>query len=505
MRTALIVFPAAVDAADAPSQETLIEHLAEQLHEVGIEQVVVLLPPWRTADPELLPGIDVLNVATTMDTVLALRAFVATAKTLDLVAGDLVSHRAAIEQVVHPPGSGAAALVTEEPVDRASLPVRIEDGLIVESTSPQGTMRDLRWFAHVLHIGPSALGELQEALTDLTQALERAAASEAEAQGPRCHDRGVHELVLAALVSRATSVRAVPADGFVVRLVTNDAERRAAAEALSVIDEEQVRLRRAVKPRDGFFTTYFVSPYSRYIARWCAQRGLTPNQVTVVSLLVGVIAAMCFALGSFGWLVAGSLLLQLAFTLDCVDGQLARYTRNFSAFGAWLDAVFDRAKEAAVYGGLAMGAIRLGADDTIWWLAAAALALQTFRHHLDFGYAIQSEATRVPHRPRSLRLDDLRSGVRLPPHGNVAQVDPAPIEPSPQPDGGLLRAAQVVGRVRGLHWFKSIIILPIGERFALISVTAIVFGPRGTFIALLSWGVIAAAYLATGRVLRTAR
>ncbi|MEU6285715.1 hypothetical protein, partial [Streptomyces sp. NPDC047028] len=27
--------------------------------------------------------------------------------------------------------------------------------------------------------------------------------------------------------------------------------------------------------RDGFFTTFCISPYSRYLARWCARRGLT--------------------------------------------------------------------------------------------------------------------------------------------------------------------------------------------------------------------------------------
>ena len=53
-------------------------------------------------------------------------------------------------------------------------------------------------------------------------------------------------------------------------------------------DEDKVLLDSAVKATDGFFTTFFVSPYSRYIARWCARRGFTPNQVTTVSLLIGL-------------------------------------------------------------------------------------------------------------------------------------------------------------------------------------------------------------------------
>ena len=141
----------------------------------------------------------------------------------------------------------------------------------------------------------------------------------------------------------------------------------------------------AVKANDGFFTTFFVSPYSKYIARWAARRGFTPNQVTTVSLLIGIAAAVAFATGSRAGLIAGAVLLQIAFTTDCVDGQLARYTRRFSKLGAWLDSVFDRAKEYAVFAGLALGSTRGG--ESAWVLAGCALGLQTFRHTVEFSYA----------------------------------------------------------------------------------------------------------------------
>src|SRR5699024_3248292 len=74
-----------------------------------------------------------------------------------------------------------------------------------------------------------------------------------------------------------------------------------------------------------------------------------------------------------------------AFTFDCVDGQLARYTRQFSPFGAWLDAVFDRGKEYLAYAALAVGAA-VGFDMNVWALAVAALILQTVRHTVDFSF-----------------------------------------------------------------------------------------------------------------------
>ena len=81
------------------------------------------------------------------------------------------------------------------------------------------------------------------------------------------------------------------------------------------------------------------------------------------------LAAAAFATGERWGLVAGAILLQAAFTTDCVDGQLARYTRTFSKLGAWLDSIFDRSKEYVCFAGLAIGASRAG--DPVWPLACA--------------------------------------------------------------------------------------------------------------------------------------
>ncbi|MCF2436457.1 hypothetical protein LV779_27725 [Streptomyces thinghirensis] len=82
------------------------------------------------------------------------------------------------------------------------------------------------------------------------------------------------------------------------------------------------RLKSAVKARDGFVTTFLISPYSRYVARWCARRGLTLNQVTTASLITALIAAGCAATGTRGGFVAAGVLLIASFVLDCTDGQL---------------------------------------------------------------------------------------------------------------------------------------------------------------------------------------
>ncbi|MFJ8792604.1 DUF5941 domain-containing protein [Streptomyces sp. NPDC102462] len=251
-------------------------------------------------------------------------------------------------------------------------------------------------------------------------------------------------------------VAAVPAD---------PQTRNEARQAVAAVDDEAVRLKSAVKARDGFFTTFFVSPYSRYLARWCARRGLTPNQVTTASLLTALIAAGCAATGTRGGFVAAGLLLILSFVLDCTDGQLARYSLQYSTLGAWLDATFDRAKEYAYYAGLALGAAR-GGDD-VWALALGAMILQTCRHVVDFSFneanAHAATANASPTAALSDRLDSVGWTV----------------------------------------WLRRMIVLPIGERWAMIAVLTAVTTPRITFYVLLVGCAFAAAYTTAGRVLRS--
>ena len=256
-----------------------------------------------------------------------------------------------------------------------------------------------------------------------------------------------------------------PELGELVAEVPRDPQaRNEARQAAAAVDDEAIRLRTAVKSRDGFFTTYFISPYSRYLARWCARRGLTPNQVTTASLFTALIAAGCAATGTRAGFVAAGLLLLFSFVLDCTDGQLARYSLQYSTLGAWLDATFDRAKEYAYYAGLALGAAR-GGDD-VWALALGAMVLQTCRHVVDFSF---NEAN----------------------HDATANTSPT---------------ATLSGRLDSVGWtvwVRRMIVLPIGERWAMIAVLTAVTTPRITFYALLIGCAFAATYTTAGRVLRS--
>ncbi|MFC7891425.1 DUF5941 domain-containing protein [Streptomyces sp. NPDC057381] len=322
---------------------------------------------------------------------------------------------------------------------------------------------------------PGAVTARPEARQTLTRAMARehsasgatahagAAPTKPDAGGPD----GLADRITAALDADGADVHRPELGSLVAAVPADPQARNEARQAVSVVDDEAVRLKSAVKARDGFVTTFLVSPYSRYIARWCARRGLTPNQVTTASLITALIAAGCAATGTRGGFVAAGVLLIASFVLDCTDGQLARYSLQYSTLGAWLDATFDRAKEYAYYAGLALGAAR-GGDD-VWALALGAMVLQTCRHVVDFSF-------------------------------NEANVDSTAAAANTSPTAALSDRLDSVGWT---VWVRRMIVLPIGERWAMIAVLTAVATPRITFYALLIGCAFAATYTTAGRVLRS--
>jgi hypothetical protein len=71
--------------------------------------------------------------------------------------------------------------------------------------------------------------------------------------------------------------------------------------------------------------------------------------------------------------------------------------------------------------------------------------------------------------------------------------------------GGVLKLAQRLEHGTVARWLKKIVVLPIGERMALIAVTAAGWNARVTFLSLLCWGGVAALYQLAGRIARSAR
>ena len=124
----------------------------------------------------------------------------------------------------------------------------------------------------------------------------------------------------------------------------------------------------------------FRSAVLRYVetpgARALHRVGLTPNSITLGGFLVAIGAA---TLVGSGFLWIGGVVFLTGALLDLMDGALARYTQKESRLGAFLDSVFDRLGEAALFLGIAVYGLLedLGEGRTLFLIAAALAALIT--------------------------------------------------------------------------------------------------------------------------------
>ncbi|GGJ96337.1 hypothetical protein GCM10010123_27910 [Pilimelia anulata] len=355
-----------------------------------------------------------------------------------VVSGELVASRTVLRHLLTAPGGGAVAL-TGGP--GAGPGLRVERGQVVGLDGPAS-------FLGALRLNPAA------------------ARAVAPAQPAATPETLLGDLLAADLPVAAHGVRLL-----VAGRARDDAAAAGLARQRAGIDEDAAALRLSVKERDDFFTTFAISTWSPHVTRLAARVGLGPSAVTAVSVLLALLAAAAFVRATRLDLVAGGVLLYLSFVLDCVDGQVARYTRRFSRFGGWLDTMADRFKEYVVYGALAWGAQRSGLGD-VWPLAIAAMVLQTVRHQTDFWYGALHDAA-----------------VRRPRGG---------------PGGALGRMSERVQADAGSagYWLKRILVFPIGERWALIALAAALFDGRVALLAVLTCGAFAAAYTLTLRSLR---
>ncbi|HET9945911.1 MAG TPA: DUF5941 domain-containing protein [Actinomycetes bacterium] len=398
-----------------------------------------------------------------------------------LVAGDLQLHPAALAELTQDPRPTTAALVARAGDGdlRASGPARLRrrGGRVVSVGTPDHEVTDPDGvFAGALRVGA---GE---------RATAAAAARSAAGTAARLGWAGDPlDLLLLALVRGGLPVAAVVLDPWPWRRGAEGPERTdfaARVEATGAEEVHRTRLARATKADDGLVASFLSRPVARRLTPVALRLGLTPNAVTVASLLVGLAAAALFGVGDRWALVAGAVLLQLSLVVDCVDGDVARYTRRFSATGAWLDASTDRLKEFACYAGLAWGAG--GADGDAWTLAVAMLTLQTARHSIDYTFTAVKED---------------REG-----ESGVLPLD-EPVDAAAAAAGSAsaraVQASERSNRKPAVRWTKKALHLGIGERWLVISVLAALGLPTAALVALLCLGAVSLAYTSAGRVLRT--
>ena len=396
----------------------------------------------------------VVTPATTINEVLT--AFIDSQSDLLLIDENSVVADPHMELLTDYPRSASAALVAVE--KNGDTLVRQNRIASASSASHKVTIGN-RKFVGVLRLS-------QKQRTEIIAALENALTHKVRGNAL--------DLVLVALTRAMIKVDAADVWAAPYIRSADKSERDQTQESIAKLNMGRVRLRMANRANDGFFSVFFLRKFSKILTWLAVKVGATPNQVTLISFAIGLYSAYSFSLGGFWNLFLGAVLLQLSIIVDCVDGELARYTRKFSQLGAWLDAVTDRVKEYMVFLGLAMGADKEGRD--LWIPAIAMMLIQTFRHLSDYNYA---RVTRFRAEEKFL----------------------APVEFTADFDGIVPTEREPKGRLR--YWLGKIIQFPIGERWLAISASAVIGGAAFTFTIMPILAFISAVVVFRGRFIKT--
>lgn len=134
-------------------------------------------------------------------------------------------------------------------------------------------------------------------------------------------------------------------------------------DATSAARAERLAFRALRKPQDGWTSRWLNRYVSLSLSRLLVKTPLTPNQVSIGILGIGLLGAYLASHGDYASVALGAFLFQAQSVLDGCDGEMSRITHRGSLAGEWLDTVGDDLTNYSFFLGAAWGLFR-----TTGWL-----------------------------------------------------------------------------------------------------------------------------------------
>lgn len=136
---------------------------------------------------------------------------------------------------------------------------------------------------------------------------------------------------------------------------------------------------------EEFFDLLIFRPLSYILVKLIYNTGITPNQISTVSMLFGIAAGIAYGFGP-AYFITGAVFYFICNTLDCVDGQLARLKQNGTKLGRVVDGFIDYISSISIYSGIAIALGNHTGDDLYWWLISAAAGISSAFQSFNFDF-----------------------------------------------------------------------------------------------------------------------
>lgn len=116
-------------------------------------------------------------------------------------------------------------------------------------------------------------------------------------------------------------------------------------------------------------------PLSFVLVKLIYNTNITPNQISSVALLFGILSGVLYGFGTYEFLLLGSASFFICNTLDCMDGQLARLKKNGTKIGRVIDGFIDYTTSVSVFLGLGIAMTKITGDPLYSWLLTVAAGI----------------------------------------------------------------------------------------------------------------------------------
>lgn len=157
----------------------------------------------------------------------------------------------------------------------------------------------------------------------------------------------------------------------------------------------------------------YMRSLSLRVTRQLLDTRCSPNHITAVMVVAGVFSGVALLIPGLPGAVLSVVLMQLYLLLDCVDGEIARWRKQFSPLGVYLDRLGAYLADAAVMFGLGFRASSIGLDPYLVAGLAAGAGVLLLKASTDLVHVARSvsglaEATDTSVVPRSTGLACVR-------------------------------------------------------------------------------------------------
>jgi hypothetical protein len=108
-------------------------------------------------------------------------------------------------------------------------------------------------------------------------------------------------------------------------------------------------------------------PISFLFVKLIYNTNITPNQISSIALVFGILSGILYGFASYEFLLLGSASFFICNTLDCMDGQLARLKKNGTKIGRVIDGFIDYTTSVSVFLGLGFAMTSITGDPFYSW------------------------------------------------------------------------------------------------------------------------------------------